>query len=204
MFNFSTTFQFQHRPLYIHGVDRNFLLWQRMYKWCWNCKINSLISNGRVVKAPLNFNVILYMMNTSLIFAGIMQMSDYFYPLPCGQVGRVPGTTVLLSWVTRFDPTRGNMKFSLVKTNNKVRLVFGVSRFKPESKFCHFVKFKKQDNKWKFKLMQVFQKKASDCQKPCGQVGRALGTTLLLSWVPGFDSTRDDIIFSFIENQDFP
>ena len=44
-----------------------------------------------------NFNVILYMMNTSLIFAGIMQMSDYFYPLPCGQVGRVPGTTVLLS-----------------------------------------------------------------------------------------------------------
>ena len=121
MFNFSTTFQFQHRPLYIHGVDRNFLLWQRMYKWCWNCKINSLISNGRVVKA-LNFNVILYMMNTSLIFAGIMQMSDYFYPLPCGQVGRVPGTTVLLSWVTRFDPTRGNMKFSLVKTNNKVRL----------------------------------------------------------------------------------
>ena len=121
MFNFSTSFQFQHRPLYIHGVDRNFLLWQRMYKWCWNCKINSLISNGRVVKA-LNFNVILYMMNTSLIFAGIMQMSDYFYPLPCGQVGRVPGTTVLLSWVTRFDPTRGNMKFSLVKTNNKVRL----------------------------------------------------------------------------------
>ena len=44
----------------------------------------------------------------------------------------------------------------------------------------------------------------SDRQKPCGQVGRALGTTLLLSWVPGFDSTRDDIIFSFIENQDFP
>ena len=75
-----------------------------------------------MVKALLNFNVILYMMNTSLIFAGIMQMSDYFYPLPCGQVGRVPGTTVLLSWVTRFDPTRGNMKFSLVKTNNKVRL----------------------------------------------------------------------------------
>ena len=140
--------------------------------------------------------LILYMMNTSLILAGIMQMSDYFYPLPCGQVGRVPGTTVLLSWVTRFDPTRVNMKFSLVKTNNKVRLVFGVSRFKPESKFCHFVKFKKQDNKWKFKLMQVFQKKASDCQKPCGQVGRALGTTLLLSWVPGFDPTRDDMIFS--------
>ena len=156
MFNFSTTFQFQHRPLYIHGVDRNFLLWQRMYKWCWNCKINSLISNaemykpytrnGRVVKA-LNFRMaqVWFLMNTSL---------------PCGQVGRVPGTTVLLSWVTRFDPTRGNMKFSLVKTNNKVRLVFGVSRFKPESKFCHFVKFEKQDNKWKFKLMQVFQKKA--------------------------------------------
>ena len=93
-------------------------------------------------------------------------------------------------------PTRGNMKFSLVKPNNKVRLVFGVSRFKPESKFCHFVKFKKRDNKWKFKLMQVFQKKASDCQKPCGQVGRALGTTLLLSWVPGFDPIRDDMIFS--------
>ena len=64
--------------------------------------------NGRVVKA-LNFRMaqVWFLMNTSL---------------PCGQVGRVPGTTVLLSWVTRFDPTRGNMKFSLVKTNNKVRL----------------------------------------------------------------------------------
>ena len=95
--------------------------------------------NGRVVKA-LNFRMaqVWFLMNTSL---------------PCGQVGRVPGTTVLLSWVTRFDPTRGNMKFSLVKTNNKVRLVFGVSRFKLESKFWHFVKFKTGFH------MQVFQKK---------------------------------------------
>ena len=44
----------------------------------------------------------------------------------------------------------------------------------------------------------------SDRQKPCGQVGRALGTTLLLSWVPRFDPTRGDMIISFIKNQDYP
>ena len=62
IFNFSTAFQFQHRYLYIHGVLWNFLLWQRMYKRCWNWK-----------KIPLyliKFKQLLKYLSTHLTTAG--------------------------------------------------------------------------------------------------------------------------------------
>ena len=37
---------------------------------------------------------------------------------PFGQVGRVLGTTLLWSWVPRFDPTSGDIKFSLIENDD--------------------------------------------------------------------------------------